>query len=213
MNMDMATNKEVRMKAVILNCTLKPSPEASSNDALAEVLGKELKKRQVDYEIIRVVDHTVKPGVSSDEGKGDDWPKLRQKILEAEILVLASPTWVGRMSSIAQRVIERMDAMLFETDDDGRPVAYNHVAGFVATGNEDGAKHVIGEMEAALLELGFTVPGQPWTYFNHGAPMGPGYLDTKDGKTKERAHRNAKIAANNIVAVAKALQVTPIPAP
>lgn len=201
------------MKAVILNCSLKPSPKESSSEALADVLGKELVKRGAEYEIIRVADHNIPPGVSTDEGSGDEWPAIREKILGAEILIIASPTWVGRLSSLAQRVIERMDAMLSETDDLDRPVAYGHVAGFVAVGNEDGAKHVIGELEAALLELGFTVPGQAWTYFNHGSQMGPTYLETDSEEKKQRAHRNAATAANNLVAVATALQANPIPKP
>src|SRR5690606_15441341 len=132
------------MKAVILNCSLKPSPQESSSEALAEVLGKELVKRGAEYEIIRVADHNIPPGVSTDEWSGEGWPRIPEKSLGAEILILASPTWVGRLSSLAQRVIERMDAMLSETDDLDRPVAYGHVAGFVAVGNEDGAKHDIG---------------------------------------------------------------------
>ena len=45
--------------------------------------------------------------------------------------------------------MERMDAMISETDDDGLPVAYNRVAGVVVTGNEDGAHHVIAEVAQA----------------------------------------------------------------
>jgi multimeric flavodoxin WrbA len=198
------------MKALILNCSLKSSPEPSSTGALADMLGEELRKLGVTAEPVRVADLDLKPGVTSDEGPGDDWPDLRHRILDAEILVLASPTWVGRLSSIAQRVIERMDAMLAETDDAGRPVAFNHVAGFVAVGNEDGAKHVIGEMIAALVEIGFTIPGQPWTYYNQGAPMGPVYLEGEDAD-KERPHQNAALAAHTLTSVARALQATPIP--
>lgn len=200
------------MKAVILNCTLKGSPEPSSTEALARVVGNELKKQGVTYEMIRVADCALLPGVTSNEGPGDEWPAIRQKILDAEILVLASPTWMGRPSSMAQRVIERMDGMLKEKDADGKPVAYNHVAGFVATGNEDGAKHVIAEMAAAMVEVGFTVPGHCWTYYNQGSPMGPPYLENKDPKSKTRAHRNAKTAAHTLANVAKALQAAPIPA-
>lgn len=199
------------MKAVVLNCSLKASEEPSSTEALAQKVCDELSKYDVDSEIIRVADYDIKPGVSSDEGGGDQWPTIRRKILEAEILILASPTWVGRLSSLAQRVIERMDAMLSEMDDQDRPIAYNRVAGFVATGNEDGAKHVIGEMEAALIEIGFTVPAQPWTYYNQGAPMGPPYIENDNDEDKQRPHRNAATAAHNLAAVARALQFTPIP--
>jgi multimeric flavodoxin WrbA len=201
------------MRALIINCTLKKSPAESNTEVLAKQLADELEKRQVDCEFVRAVDHNILPGVTSDEGKGDDWPKIRNKILESEILVLASPTWVGRLSSIAMRVIERMDAFLFENDDQDRPIAYNHVAGFVVTGNEDGAKHVIGELEASLLEIGFTVPGQAWTYWNNGAALGSSYLEASDKEGKKRAAKNAAIAASNLVAAAQSLKSKPIPAP
>lgn len=201
------------MKSVILNCTLKKSPEPSSTQALAKVLSNALLARDVESEILRVANFSILPGVSSDEGDGDEWPQLRQKILDAEIVVLASPTWLGRMSSAAQRVIERMDAFLTETDAEGRPVAYNHVAGCIATGNEDGAKHVIAEMEAALIELGFTIPGQSWTYYNNGSAMGPTYLANDNSEDKERTHRTAETAAANLSTVAQMLQRQPMQSP
>jgi multimeric flavodoxin WrbA len=114
----------------------------------------------------------VKPGVSSDEGDGDGWPAIREKLLAAQILIIAAPTWLGRPSSVAQRVLERLDALLSEQDGEGRPVAYNHVAGVVVTGNEDGAHHVISEICGALIDVGFTIPGQAWTYWSKGP--GPG---------------------------------------
>jgi len=199
------------MKAIILNCSLKPSPEPSSTEALAKVVVDELSTLDVSVEMIRIADHNVLPGVSSDEGENDAWPDIRQKILEAEVLVIASPTWVGNLSSVAQRVVERMDALLSETDDEDRPIAYNHVAGFVAVGNEDGAKHVIGTLTAELTELGFTVPGQAYTYFNNGVAMGDDYKDSQNQQAKEQAHKNAQTAAHNLVAVARALQANPIP--
>jgi hypothetical protein len=97
-----------------------------------------LEREGVTVEMVRLVDHDIRPGVSSDEGDGDEWPAIRARILSSHILVMASPTWLGQPSSIAQRALERMDAMLSEEDDEGRPVAYNRVAGFVVTGNEDG---------------------------------------------------------------------------
>jgi len=111
------------MKAVIVNCTLKTSPERSNTGALAEVVGAVLREREVEVEEVRAVDHSLPPGVESDLGEGDEWPGIRSHILDAEILVFASPTWLGRPSSVAQRVLERMDAMLSEQDGEGRPVA------------------------------------------------------------------------------------------
>jgi multimeric flavodoxin WrbA len=148
------------MRALLLNCTLKPSPAESNTEALARVVMDALRDAGIETETVRVVDHDVRPGVESDMGDGDAWPAIRSKVLAAEILVFASPTWLGRPSSVAQRVLERMDAMLSEQDESGRPVAYNRVAGVVVTGNEDGAHHVISEIAGGLIDIGFTNPGQ-----------------------------------------------------
>jgi multimeric flavodoxin WrbA len=197
------------LKALILNCTLKPSPKDSNTEALAKVVMEALGKHGVESEIIRVVDHHVKPGVSSDEGEGDEWPMVRSKILASHILIMASPTWLGQMSSVAKRVLERMDAMLSEKDDQGQWVAYNRVAGCVVTGNEDGAHHVINEMSGALLDVGFTIPGQAWTYWNKGPGPGESYLQTD--YRHDWSQKTGEAAAANLVAVATALQERPIP--
>jgi multimeric flavodoxin WrbA len=199
------------MRALFLNCTLKPSPQESNTDRLASVVGEALEAEGVDVSTIRVVDHDVRPGVTSDEGGGDEWPAIRERILGADILVLATPTWIGQPSSVAKRVLERMDAMLSETDDDGVPVAYNRVAGFVVTGNEDGAHHVIAELAQGVIDIGFTVPGQAWTYWNMGPGPGPSYAETDHGH--EWSHTTGRAAAQNLVATARALAASPIPAP
>ena len=199
------------MRALVLNCTLKPSPAESNTEALAKVVIEALEKEGVTTELVRVADYDVRPGVSSDEGDGDQWPQLRAKVLQSEILVMASPTWLGQPSSVAKRVLERMDAMLSETDDQERPVAYNRVAGVVVTGNEDGAHHVINEIAGALVDIGFTVPGQAWTYWNMGPGPGPSYTETDQGH--DWSASTGKAAAGNLVAVARALQASPIPAP
>ena len=199
------------MRALVLNCTLRPSPAESNTEALARVVIKALEGQGVTTELVRVADYDVRPGVSSDEGDGDQWPRLRAKVLESEILVMASPTWLGSMSSVAKRVLERMDAMLSETDDQGRPVAYNRVAGVVVTGNEDGAHHVINEIAGALGDIGFTIPGQAWTYWNKGPGPGPSYTETDEGH--DWSASTGEAAAGNLVAVARALQATPMEAP
>ena len=199
------------MRALAINCTLKPSPARSNTDVLlAVVLGK-LQEQGVDTEVVRAVDHDIKPGVESDMGEGDEWPAIREKVVTAQILVIATPTWLGKPSSVTQRVMERMDAMLGETDDDGRPIAYNRVAGVVVTGNEDGAHHVIAETAGSLIDIGFTVPGQAWTYWNKGPGPGPSFLETDEGHDWSRT--TGETAAQNLFAVATALSGKPIPAP
>lgn len=199
------------MKALIINCTLKASPATSNTEALAEVVAEALHEGGAETEMIRAADHSVLPGVSSDEGEGDGWPAIHERILDSEILVIATPTWLGKPSSISQRVCERMDAMLSETDEDGRPVAYDRVAGVVVTGNEDGAHHVISEISGSLIDIGYTIPPQAWTYWNRGPGPGDEYLDSDAGK--DWSHQTGRTAAANLLAVAEALAAKPIPAP
>ena len=199
------------MKALVLNCTLKKSPGSSNSEALARIVTGALEKEGVEIEFVRLVDHTIHPGVLSDMGNGDEWPAIREKLLAAEILIVATPTWVGLPSSLAQRMIERMDAMLSETDDEGRPVALNRVAGVVVTGNEDGAHNVIFTVSGALGDIGYTIPGQAWTYWNKGPGPGPDYLDTDEGH--DWSHTTGQAAAQNLLAVARALAKHPIPPP
>jgi multimeric flavodoxin WrbA len=197
------------VRALILNCSLKKSPERSNTELLAEVVAQALRQKSVSVNMIRLADHDIPPGVLTDVGDGDGWPAIHAEILASEILVVASPTWLGHPSSIAQRALERMDAMLSETDDEGRPVAYNRVAGVVVTGNEDGAHHVISEIAGALGDLGFTVPGQAFTYWNRGPGPGPDYSDTDEGH--EYSHKTGASMAHNLYAVAAALRKAPIP--
>ncbi len=197
------------MKATIINCTLKPSPERSNTEALADVIDTALRERGVETETVRAVDHDIKPGVESDLGDGDEWPAIRERLVESEILVIATPTWLGRPASVCQRVLERMNAMLSETHDDGRPIAYDRVAGVVVTGNEDGAHHVISEVSGALIDIGYTIPGQAWTYWNKGPGPGDEYLDADYDAGKEWSRTTGQAAAQNLFAVADALEKPP----
>lgn len=200
------------MKALTLNCTLKRSPEESNTGALASVVEEALHGHGVETDQIRLADHTIEPGVVSEAvTDADEWPAIRERILGADILIVATPTWLGQPSSIAKRALERMDAMLSETRADGTPVAYNRVAGVVVTGNEDGAHHVIAEVSQALNDIGYTCPGQNWTYWNKGP--GPGEEEWLTTSDREWTITTGKTAAQNLVAVAKGLQASPLPAP
>jgi multimeric flavodoxin WrbA len=200
------------MNATCLVCTLKRSPEPSNAESLAEVVLGALRDHGVSTDVIRLADHQIDPGVVSEAvSEADEWPAIRERVLAAQILIFAVPTWLGQPSSVAKRALERMDALISETDDADRPVAYNRVAGVVVVGNEDGAHHVISEVNGALCDIGYTIPGQNWTYWNKGP--GPGdeeWLTTDD---KEWSTTTGKAAAQNLLAVAGALQASPIPAP
>jgi multimeric flavodoxin WrbA len=199
------------MKALVINCTLKPSPGTSNTEALAKVVADKLRAEDVAVTEVRAVDKDLKPGVETDMGEGDEWPPIHDALLAADILVIATPTWLARPASVTQRVLERMDAMIAETDDSERPVAYGKVAGVVVTGNEDGAHHVISEVTGALIDIGFTIPGQAWTYWNRGPGPGKSYLEDDSGH--EWSETTGETAAQNLVAVAKALAADSLPVP
>lgn len=199
------------MRAVVLNCTLKPSPQTSSTEALAQVVIAELEKGGAEVDLIRLVDLDIKPGVSADEGDGDQWPGVDEKLKAADIVVFATPTWLGQMFSVALRALERMDAWFGETDDSGRPVAFDKVAGIVVTGNEDGAHNIVATISQGLIDMGFTIPGQSWTYWHLGPGPGPDYVETDQGHDySDRVGRNA---ARNLIALSKVLKPDTYPVP
>lgn len=155
------------LRVFAFNCSLKSAKgrEKSSTDVLLKQLFDALEEHGAKGEIVRAVDHNIKPGVLSDEGEGDAWPVLRKRLLAADIFVIATPIWLGQPSSVAKRVLERMDAFLDETDGKGRMPSYGKVALAVVVGNEDGAHHTAAELFQALLEVGFTVPAGGVTYW------------------------------------------------
>jgi multimeric flavodoxin WrbA len=190
------------LKVLAFNCSLKSAGgrEKSSTDVLLQQLLDALAKHGAKGDIIRAVDHDIKPGVKSDEGEGDAWPVLRKRVVEADIVVIGTPIWLGQPSSVAKRVLERMDAFLSETDARGRMPSYGKVALAVVVGNEDGAHHTAAELFQALTEVGFTIPAGGVTYWVGEAmggkeykdfwkpPKGRGRLDTAVG-VQRRASR------------------------
>jgi multimeric flavodoxin WrbA len=197
------------MKALVLNCTLKPSPETSNTEALARVVMDQLEREGVETELVRLVDLNIKPGVKSDQGHGDDWPGVHAKLKAADILIVATPTWLGQKSSVAQRALERMDGIFSETDDEGRTWVMGKVAGVVVTGNEDGAHHIVATVSQGLIDVGYTVPGQSWTYWHLGPGPGPDYTDTR--QAHDYSDRLARNAARNLLWAARALTATKAP--
>jgi multimeric flavodoxin WrbA len=198
------------VRALVLCCTLKPSPAPSS----AELLGREvlaaLADHDVDGEVIRVVDHDVRFGVSTDEGDGDEWPSIRAKLMEARILILATPIWLGQPSSVCKMVLERLDAELSETDDEGRLRTYGKVAAVAVVGNEDGAHHVTAEVLQALNDVGFTVAAAGSTYWVGEAMGGTDYRDA--GPKPETTGKATKALATNAAHLAHLLAAQPYPA-
>lgn len=202
--------RDKSLNALIMICTLSPSPKSSSSDLLASQVAQELETHGVQSETLRIVDHDVKPGVLKDMGEGDAWPAIREKLMAAQILVLATPIWVGHPSSLAQRVLERLDAELSETDSQGRPIMFDKVAMVAVVGNEDGAHHVIAELSQGLGEVGYTIPAQGSTYWVGEAMHTTDYQDLEE--TPEVTANATRISTRNTVHLATLLRDSPYPA-
>ncbi|WP_333629768.1 flavodoxin family protein [Agrobacterium cavarae] len=197
-------------KAIALNATLKASGgEPSSTDRMLALIASAMSKDGVETETIRLADFNIKPGVSSDEGDGDDWPAIRQKVLEADILILGTPIWLGQPSSVSKRALERMDAFLEETDDAGRMVSYGRVAAVAVVGNEDGAHHVCAELYQALNDVGFTIAPNAVAYWVGEAMGSTNFSDLEH--IPETVTKAVDMLARNTVHLARLTKENPYP--
>ncbi len=203
-------HSEIDLRALVLVCTLKQSPSASSSELLGRQVLEQLQHYGVTGEVLRVVDHDVKFGVTTDEGDGDEWPAIREKMLAADILVVSTPIWMGQPASVCKMSLERLDAELGETDDEGRMSTYNKVGAVAVVGNEDGAHHVTAEVCQALSDVGFTLPAQGATYWV-GEAMGS--VDYKDlDEVPDTTAGTTRTLARNAAHLAGLLAASPYPA-
>jgi len=198
------------LTALVLSCTLKPSPDDSSSVLLGQQVLDALADHDVSGELVRVVDHDVKFGVSTDEGGGDGWPAIREKMLAADILVISTPIWMGQPSAVCKLALERLDAELSETDDEGRMLTYGKVAVVAVVGNEDGAHHVSAEVFQALNDTGFTIPAAAVTYWVGEAMRAEDYRD--QDPTPEKTAETTKTVAANAAHLAALLKESNYPA-
>ncbi|WP_087974636.1 flavodoxin family protein [Oceanobacillus rekensis] len=198
------------LNALILNCSLKKSDEKSNTDALLKDFTNVFDSKHIKSEVIRVADYEVAYGIADDMGDGDEWPKILEKIKQTDILILASPVWLGEKSSISKKVLERLNGCS-QTNDQGQPIFYNKVAGSVVTGNEDGAKNAAGDLIFGLAQLGFAIPPNPIAYWVGDAGPGPSYVEA-EGYKNEFTQSNIQMASHNLVHLANILKERPIPA-
>lgn len=168
------------LSVLAINCTLKRSPEPSSCGLMLDQILDRFSRKGVKTGLVRAADLAILPGVSSDEGPGDAWPGIRQRVLDADIFLLGTPIWLGHPSSLCQRVLERLDAFLGEKDDRGHMPSYGRVALAAVVGNEDGAHHVHAEIFQALNDVGFTIPANGSVYWVGEAMHKTDYKDLSE---------------------------------
>ncbi len=133
------------LKALFLNCTLKPSPGLSHTQGLIDISRAIMEKSGVSVEVLRPVDYDIAYGVYPDMTEHgwakDAWPEIYPKVQQADILELTTPIWKGEKSSVCTKVIERLYASSSDLNESGQYAYYGKVGGCLVTGNEDGAKH------------------------------------------------------------------------
>ncbi len=200
---------DIALRALVLVCTLKPSPAESSSQLLGEQVLGQLERHGVTGEVVRVVDHDVRFGVTADEGDGDAWPQIRAKMLVSDILVIATPIWMGQPSSVCKMTLERLDAELGETDDEGRMLTEGKVGVVAVVGNEDGAHHVVAEVLQALNDTGFSIAANAGTYWVGEAMQSTDYRDLE--QTPEKTAAATEAAARHAAHLARLLKEAPYP--
>ncbi|MFE5670713.1 flavodoxin family protein [Agromyces sp. NPDC056523] len=174
------------LRALFINCTLKRSPATSNTQALIDASARLMRLRGVEVDAIRLIDHDVATGVSPDMRKegwpADAWPdEIWPRVRAADILIVASPIWLGEIGSITKKLIERLDSMSSETNDRGQFAYYGKVGGAIITGNEDGLKHCAGKILFSLQHIGFTIAPASGPGWIGAVGPGPSYLDAESG--------------------------------
>jgi multimeric flavodoxin WrbA len=199
------------LRAVFINCTLKPSPAPSHTQALAERSIATMRRLGVEVDIIRAVDHHLAPGVYPDMtahgADRDDWPDIFARVMVADILVLLTPIWLGDKSSVATRVVERLYGNSSQLNAVGQYAYYGRAAGVIITGNEDGAKHCAMNLLYSLQHLGFVVPPQADAAWLGEAGPGPSYADEgSGGPQNDFTNRNTAFMTWNLLHTARWLK-------
>lgn len=198
------------LKAIFLNCTLKKTPETSNTDALINKAIQLFSTLGIESQTIRIADHQVAFGVTSDEGEGDAWPEILKEIKQSDILVVCSPIWLGDKSSICKMVIERLDGSTSEQEPvKGQYPLYNKAGGVLVTGNEDGAKRVSADVLFSLNHSGCTIPPNAMAYWVGDAGPGPSYIEAK-GDKHMFTNKNLRLMVHNLADLARKLKEKPI---
>lgn len=199
------------LKALFINCTLKKSPAVSHTEGLMKMSQSIMEANGIQTELIRAVDHKIAFGVYPDmkeQGwESDEWPAIQEKVMDADILVIGTPIWLGEKSSVASMVIERLYGYSGKLNEAGQYAYYGRVGGCLITGNEDGIKHCAMNMLYSLQHLGYVIPPQVDAGWIGEAGPGPSYLDEGSGGVEnDFTNRNTTFMSWNLMHLAKMLR-------
>ncbi len=199
------------LRALYINCSLKPSPGLSHTQVLADRSIAVMEANSVEVDVIRAVDHDIAPGVYPDMTEHgfatDEWPDLFERVMAADILVMLTPIWLGEKSSVASRVIERLYSSSGELNEHGQYAYYGRAAGCLITGNEDGAKHCAMNLLYSMQHLGYVIPPQADAGWLGEAGPGPSYADEgSGGPENDFTNRNTTFMTWNLLHTARWLK-------
>jgi multimeric flavodoxin WrbA len=202
----------IELQALFFNCTLSKSPEASHTEKLISLSQGIMNKHGVKTELIRPIDHDIATGIWPDMRehgwKSDEWPQIYKKVMNADILVIAGPIWLGDNSSETKKVIERLYACSSILNKAGQYAYYGKVGGCLITGNEDGIKHCAMNVLYSLQHLGYTIPPQADAGWIGEVGPGPSYGDDGIGFDNDFTNRNTTFMTWNLMHLAKMLKNT-----
>ena len=203
------------LSALFINCTLKPSREKSHTEDLMQVAQTIMTRNGVSCEMLRAADLTLPFGVYPDMREHgfdrDDWPALCEKVMQANILVIGTPIWLGEESSVCRVIIERLYGESGKLNAHNQSIYYGRTGGCLITGNEDGIKHCSMSILYALQHLGYTIPPQADAGWIGEAGPGLSYGDTDDagqpiGMDNDFTQRNTTFMAWNLMHMARLLK-------
>lgn len=199
------------LKVLFLNCTLKKSPDQSHTEGLIQLSQKIFEANGVKTELLRPVDYDIAYGVYPDMTEHgwetDAWPDIQKKVMDADILIIGTPIWLGEKSSVASMVVERLYGYSGKLNNQGQYAYYGRVGGCIITGNEDGIKHCGMNLLYSLQHLGYTIPPQADAGWIGEAGPGPSYLDeNSNGPNNDFTNRNTTFLTWNMMHMARMLK-------
>jgi len=98
------------------------------------------------------------PCQSSLKYDDDEMQKVYDAVLDADILILATPIRWNNHSALVQKFVERMNAIENQYSWFGNRMIRKKVAGLIIIGHVDGIQHVAGNLLNFFSWLGFHIP-------------------------------------------------------
>jgi multimeric flavodoxin WrbA len=211
----MTENSFKDLRALFINCSIKKEKKGSHTQLLINKVTNIMEHEGVSVDQLYLLDHHVAFGMIKDgkeEGLEDEWPSIQKRILDADILVIGTPIWLGDKSSVASLVVERMYAYSGDRNEKNQYIYYGKTAGCIVTGNEDGIKHCARDILYAMQHIGYTIPPQADCGWVGEAGPGPSYGDKVEGSDiptgfdNDFTNRNATFMAWNLMHTARMLK-------